>query len=326
MAMHDDLDVVSTTFVTTQPESQEGLTPEIPIGEIPISYINSYDADRDVRCAFCPSHTPHKRGFTALMEDGRIALCGNRCAIKYFGKDIANNLEKILKEQKRRDIDESIIRQMVEASSVVLARISRRILELERQATDACFALHELFAHSHFISAIDSQGNLTLHEEQQRWVQESDQYGRTRRVAISETKQLAHVRGAAAMRTGRSPVNRLARAHDQLSEFVSKAGRARHSDAEREDLIALRRNVLTSLQMGIDFLDNCARFFEPKNISELAYIAGYQRIAVDEVALRRTGGKSELFIATEHSEQALVIPDFRHRPNADLLIAPLQVR
>ena len=68
-------------FIVSRPDEQSNLTPEIPKGEIPTHYINRYHADHDVSCAFCDKHTLHRKGFTAEMADGRIALCGRDCAI-----------------------------------------------------------------------------------------------------------------------------------------------------------------------------------------------------------------------------------------------------
>lgn len=82
----------SSGLVISRPELQDGLTKEVEAGSAPVSYINEYHAEFEVDCAFCAKHTPHRHGYTVEMEDGRIALCGNHCASKFFGAEQAHKL------------------------------------------------------------------------------------------------------------------------------------------------------------------------------------------------------------------------------------------
>ncbi len=80
-------------LVIVDPCSQEGLVKRIPSGQIPVRYKNRYKTMHKVRCAFCEQRQSHNTGFTAVMSDGRIALCGKDCGRKYFGDDAARKLE-----------------------------------------------------------------------------------------------------------------------------------------------------------------------------------------------------------------------------------------
>ena len=93
----------TSEFIISRPELQAGLVDEIPEGEMPSRYINRYHAENEVRCGFCKQHQAHNRGFTALMDDGRMALCGRDCGIKYFGEEAASKFEEELDQQIRRE-------------------------------------------------------------------------------------------------------------------------------------------------------------------------------------------------------------------------------
>jgi hypothetical protein len=84
-----------------EPEKQAGLTLEFSGGEILVDYENSYKIAHKVRCAFCAKKTLHQWGVTAVLEDGRRALCGNCCAKRVFGAEIHTKLKADL--TKRED-------------------------------------------------------------------------------------------------------------------------------------------------------------------------------------------------------------------------------
>lgn len=93
-------------LVIDNPEAQEGLVSVVARGTKPVTYLNCYDVAEQVHCAFCDTHQHHNRGFTVGLEDGTIALCGNKCAERFFGKAVAKalrvDLEKRQDQQKQR--------------------------------------------------------------------------------------------------------------------------------------------------------------------------------------------------------------------------------
>ena len=106
-----------------RPEEQEGLALSIPEGEIPSDYENSYKLDYKVRCAFCRKRTPHQWGITAIMDDGRIALCGNCCARRMFGDEIHAKLKSELEQREDAAVSRELIAPLLEGVDDVIEKI-----------------------------------------------------------------------------------------------------------------------------------------------------------------------------------------------------------
>ncbi|WP_283177355.1 hypothetical protein [Gemmobacter sp. 24YEA27] len=85
------------------PAGQDGLVPVVAKGTKPVTYLNSYNVADQVHCAFCDTHQRHNRGFTVGLEDGSIALCGNKCAEGFFGRDTARALRADLERRQGRE-------------------------------------------------------------------------------------------------------------------------------------------------------------------------------------------------------------------------------
>ena len=66
----------------------------VEAGIRPVQLLEPYYANHDVRCAFCAHRQVHKKGYLALLPDGRRALCGNVCAKEYFDKQTVNSLDR----------------------------------------------------------------------------------------------------------------------------------------------------------------------------------------------------------------------------------------
>lgn len=124
-------------LVISRPELQDGLTKNVEAGSAPVSYINEYHAEFDVDCAFCAKHTPHRHGYTVEMEDGRIALCGNHCASKFFGAERAHKLSLELGKRMESASLRAAVAKAKRSIAVLMELLADEILFFEQASVEA---------------------------------------------------------------------------------------------------------------------------------------------------------------------------------------------
>lgn len=320
-------DIVDTSeFIISQPERQIGLAQEIPEGEVPLRYINRYHAGEKVRCAFCKQHQAHNRGFTALMDDGRFALCGRDCGIKYFGEEAAAKFEEELDQQIRRESKRKIVRRTREGVPMVLQMLTDDLLEMEALAMEACSGLRSGMQNSDVISKIDDNGHFVLTETKRRWIDKIDKNGRSSSVPIDEKHIVLSVKKAAVLHSGGPPIRELAKARKLLAQLTAKEVSGELSDTVVDRMIKHRADALSALRNGTRFLDSCALFFTKENAEALTRLCQLSQTAIEKVSLhkRPTGFELRLDKGGYIEAERYPIPDFRHRPRVDELLSPLQ--
>ena len=146
-----------------RPEEQEALTLSIPEGDIPSDYENSYKLDYKVRCAFCRNRTPHQWGVTAIMDDGRRALCGNCCAKRVFGDEIHAQLKSELERRENAVVNRELISPLLDGIDDVIKKI-KPLLPLERYACEQLTAIVGILPNS-WQRKMNDSGRLTVHED-----------------------------------------------------------------------------------------------------------------------------------------------------------------
>jgi hypothetical protein len=131
-------------FLITDPESQPGVVLAVEAGVRPIQLLEPYYANHDVRCAFCAHRQVHKKGYFALLPDGRRALCGNVCAEEYFDKQTVNSLDRkrdqLASARLRREQADAIIGNAAALLPIIDADIAPN--EWEAEAAMADLGLH----------------------------------------------------------------------------------------------------------------------------------------------------------------------------------------
>lgn len=143
------------------PEQQDGLTVEVGAAEAPVDYENSYKIGYKVPCAFCPKKTPHQWGITAVMEDGRRALCGNCCAKRLFGSDVHKKLNAELSKRERSAIAKHMYGPLVDGITSVIEELKEHWLPVEKRVIDANLAIqHQL--PSDWRSRMNDNGRITV--------------------------------------------------------------------------------------------------------------------------------------------------------------------
>ena len=317
--------IEASEFIISRPDLQAGLVDEIPEGEIPIRYINRYHAEEEMRCAFCHQHQAHNRGFTALMDDGRLALCGRNCGIKYFGEEAASKFEEELDQQIRRESKRKIVRRTLNGIPAVLDLLTDDLLDMEREALAACRALHYGFRYSGILSKLNEQGHYELKETKRRWIDQVDKEGRTKRVPIEEEKVVLRVRTASVMKTGESPTHQLEKARRLLEQLATKNAGEDLSDVIVERMGEYRSKAMSAIRNGVRFLDLCSQFFTKDNVKALSRLAERVQASVETVALHKRTDGFDLILEenTYYKREAYPVPDFAERPKVDDLISPL---
>ncbi|GHC22725.1 hypothetical protein GCM10007291_22610 [Gemmobacter nanjingensis] len=323
-------------LIISKPDLQVGLTEVIPTGEIPTHYINRYMAEDEVRCAFCDKHTPHKRGFTAQMADGRIALCGRDCAAKYFGQEVADRFEQDLEKQIERAARRRIVHRTIEGVPATLALLSRDVVEMEERALRAVGALHDEFRATPLPTRLAENGDLEITETKRRWIEREDENGQIRRVPIDDTRVVLRVAAASVLRNGPTTKRRFKAARSELEMLAGVKTLDGWSDQVIDRMAQKRAAIVTDIQNGVRFINLCRRFFTPDNIGALSDYFQSGKNHVERVRLQSSKGGSELVVtgkpysfidydmsAGERSRRYR-LPNFNDLPSEEMLLAALR--
>ena len=127
-------------FLITDPEAQPGVVLAVEAGVRPVQLLEPYYANHDVRCAFCAHRQVHKKGYLALLPDGRRALCGNVCAEEYFDKQTVNTLDRkrdqLASARLRREQADAIIGNAAALLPVIDEDIAPNEWEAEASMSD----------------------------------------------------------------------------------------------------------------------------------------------------------------------------------------------
>jgi hypothetical protein len=213
-------------FLITDPEAQPGVVLEVEAGVRPVQLLEPYYANHDVRCAFCAHRQVHKKGYLALLPDGRRALCGNVCAEEYFDKQTVNSLDRkrdqLASARLRREQADAIIGNAAALLPIIDADIAPN--EWEAEAAMAELGLHL---------------NAAVREQ----IRNSDVLG------VEYLGQACRAFGDA--RGG-------------IALIVSKASGV--TEAEAAKLMEKRAKVVERIEHGTRYLHEAAAFFRPDNL------------------------------------------------------------
>lgn len=235
-----------------EPEKQEGLSKEIPLGEVPVDYANSYQCAYNVRCAFCAKKTPHKVGVTAVMEDGRHALCGRDCAENLFDEEVHQKLFSDLERRQNTLIQHRLVMPVIEGAQPVIEGIRQSWMPKELALRGFLRAIRDNIVPQSFLSA--SGNTLQL---------PSDYSG----------KGHGSVNGMDALRMTSRPFQE---AGIQLAQ-LSRMGTREMSDVDIREADRMRRDAMELIPQAIAAFHHAKRFFDETNLNRLGnYIVDYR--------------------------------------------------
>jgi hypothetical protein len=276
------------TLIISRPELQGDLTDVIPLGQIPWRYINRYLAEEEVRCAFCEKHTPHKRGFTAEMEDGRIALCGRDCAAKYFGKDVADRFEKDLERQIQVAARRRLVKRTIDGVAETLAKITPDMVEKEKAVLDALHGLFLDLRAARLPTILTDAGDLEITESRRRWIERVDENGIVKRVPVDETRVTHRIAAAGVLRVKEVYRSHFESARAELMTLAEVKTTDDWSEAVIDRMVKKRSKIIADIQNAVRFMNLCQRFFTKDNIRELSRLAVGRGANVEKLALHKT--------------------------------------
>jgi hypothetical protein len=276
------------TLIISRPDLQGDLTDVIPLGQIPWRYINRYLAEEEVRCAFCEKHTPHKRGFTAEMEDGRIALCGRDCAAKYFGKDVADRFEKDLERQIQVAARRRLVKRTIDGVAETLAKITPDMVAKERAVIKALNSLHLDLRAARLPTILTDAGDLEITESKRRWIERVDENGIVKRVPVDETRVTHRIAAAGVLRIKEVYKPHFESARAELLTLAEVKATDDWSEAVIDRMVKKRSKIISDIQNAVRFMNLCQRFFTKDNIKELSRLAVERGASVEKLALHKT--------------------------------------
>lgn len=200
----------------------KGLVFPLPVGAIIASIVLSYDtrdgANREkVRCAVCPQHQAHNRGFRVALADGQHALVGINCGETQFG---AGAWQIALADYERR-VQHATYVARIDPALKAIAEISPIVMEWHTRAKDLGSWL------SHFRLAFPNLSRVLTDAARRSEGRFTRERGRTRtrinRLGREESYRDAEVIEIAripfpGMFLGRTPQAALGLAMDHLSE------------------------------------------------------------------------------------------------------------
>jgi hypothetical protein len=247
------------TFTISDPESQTGLTDVIERGAVPVRYLNRYHTDHDVRCAFCDSHMPHRRGFTAEMADGRIALCGFDCGRKYFGMEVAKDFERALKKTEDEAQRDAILAAAMEDLPALHRQVREKWMPLEREVDEIMRALPR-FGDSLLRRQITDGGDFVITDVKVEWVELPD----GGRKPIETQIERGRIQGARILFMAPGHFSKV----KSCCEAVLRGRDYRGRQIRDEQRLAQRMSITQAVVDAKTYLATARKFLSPENIRE----------------------------------------------------------
>lgn len=304
------------TRTTIDPSAQPGLILEMEPGAIPVRYVNRYHTDHDVPCALCPPKTPHRRGFTAEMDDGRRALCGRDCGRRYFGLDAARTFEAALdrtEHEERRDVALERARQVLPS---ILPEIEDRWAPMEAEAYRAIHRLPRPWPGVQRRDLTDG-GDLIVYriESYIQTLPSGVKVPMERRREIGRIIQAQSIfmeagRFQRAMTHGRS---------------ILEGRDYRHREMSPDQLLGCRNGFIQSVRDGASYLDAARAFLTKDNMRELDKAIRESPGHREKVSWKLRGGVGLVEVRDGRGEKVrMELPDLSSRPNTEEMVRELR--
>jgi len=267
----------SSEFVVSAPDLQVGLSLEIESGTKPKEALNRYEAAYRVRCAFCAGHTPHLKGFTVELEDGRKALCGICCGRRFFGKEEVDRFAADLQSQITQQNQRRILARTVEGAPLALSILNENWVDLERTYQSAASAVAEWLDLEHLTAELSGDKLLVKRVRNQK-VTKVGRDGREFQVKEKTEEIQSQVHGASCLLIDKPW---LGIAKGGLATLVSRAERPEMIKGKvADELMFKRRMVLESVKEGLQFVQSAHAFFQEENIGQ--FLLWYGRAYSDK--------------------------------------------
>jgi hypothetical protein len=303
-------EAVRARFTLSDPATQPGLTVEMEPGAKPEKYINRYHTSHDVRCAFCAGHTPHRRGFTVQMKDGRIALCGIVCGKHYFGEEAAKGFENALIRTEYDAARDATLRHALSVVPALIRELDGKWLPLEDSLTNIVEILPE-FPQSMIKTRINDREEFVISDVETTWHHLPD----GGRKAIETEIELGRIKGARllAVRSGqfckaRADATVVLSGRDVFRRPVSPEARLKKW-----------KSLPQTIQDGLQYLRSAQVFLMEDNIKMLDLACRKLLQSREKCELRTTPKKGEILWVRDECRtiNKVPIPDLGALPSND---------
>ena len=309
----------TSAFTIADPEGQPGLSDVIESGAIPERYINRYHTDHDVRCAFCDNHTPHRRGFTAKMKDGRIALCGIDCGRKYFGDEIAKDFEKALKKTEDEAKRDAILAAALEDLPELHHQVREKWLPLEREVEDIMRALPKL-SDGILRRQITDGGDLVVSDVKVEWVELPDGGQKP----IETQIELGRVRGARILFERSGSFHRVRDCCVTVLHGRDYRGRQIRDDRR----LQYRMSLTQVVEDGLAYLETASRFLAKDNLREFDKALRHYLRDGSQVQWKKKGQTPGMIRIrdSDYERVTIPLPDLTGLPKLEELAPPIRYK
>lgn len=303
-------------FTINDPEAQVGLTAEIERGLIPSGYINRYVVDHDVLCAFCPPHMPHRHGFTAQMDDGRIALCGRDCGRKYFGHEVARGFEKALERAEERARRQKLIAEATAGIPAVQDLLWKTWVPAAIQIEMALRALPG-FRYEHLLSDMENGTDFVIADVKVDWIEKSD----GSRKPVETKAETGRVRQLAILWEQPGKLSRSYRLCRQVMLGIDDQDKR----VSEESRFRYRNALLRTLEESIAWLAMAQIFFTPQNMVQFNTLNRLKKRDGAKYQIKSTTAGKVLWVRdADGVVQTFDLPKLNHLPTEEDLITPLR--
>jgi hypothetical protein len=215
-------DALFSAGLLEDPTSSDGLVFPLPADAVIEEIVSSYDTrstGQKVRCAVCPQHQKHFRGFRVALQTGDQARIGIDCGEKQFGKDVWRSVSADF----NRRVEMTLLKARVEPTLEAIALVTPLIEEWHRRTNALAKWLNrfrkdvpQLAAHLRSV-AKSRDGRLVI--ERQVWREGVNRNGKRFRHKDVETRFFAQI-PFPGMFQGDTPTGGLNGATTQLQQAI----------------------------------------------------------------------------------------------------------
>ena len=309
--------VPAVKFNLARPNEQRGLTLEMESGAVPEKYLNRYHTDHDIKCAFFPAHTPHRRGFTVEMSDGRIGLCGIDCAIKYFGTEIAKGFENVLKNTERDYLRDAIFAHTMDRLPKIYREIRECLIPIEIEL-EKILNLIVGVAKWPKISEATASGEFVVYDAKREWHEQPD----GSRKPIETKREICRILGAPVLHMRKSQF----RDAEVLAKEVLDGRDFRDVQLSVDRRLTARTKLIRRLEEAIAFFRAASHFFTEQNFININQAIKFWKMDTKEVEwINCDAGNQIVIIDWDDRRLTFKVPIFDGTANEDVIIRPLNM-
>lgn len=256
-SLHEHL--IEIGLFIADPAGQSDLVEEVEPGILPTDYINEYAIEGWVRCAFCRRRQRHQHGYTAVLPDGRKALCGSCCGLELFSETHAMLRSRSRGRQQRAAQEWHITR--LRAGFRPTMNLVEHWLPIVEEVTAVVRDIEFDLRASGLRPAWGSMDVVKTTEHQ------VDAIVRGKEVTRTEHIQETIVRVAGSRVFG--PKSDLVRANAELAALPPLLWAKKISAKEYKEIGRRKDRAILSIKEAMTFVRAAAEFFTPGNVAAL---------------------------------------------------------